>query len=117
MTEDEIIDIIRYNAFNVTFTGGDPFFQAPAVAQLAQRIKAKLQLNIWCYTGYRWEEIQDNPNYRPLLQHIDVLVDSPFILDLRDTSLRFRGSSNQRLIDVQASLKDNHLIDITNQYK
>lgn len=117
MTEDQLMDIIRYNAFNVTFTGGDPFFQAPAVAQLAQRIKAELGFNIWCYTGYRWEDIKDNLNYRPLLEHIDMLVDSPFVLDLRDTTLRFRGSSNQRIIDVPASLKENRMIDTTNQYK
>ena len=103
MDEDALMEVIRYNGFDVTFTGGDPFFQAPAVAHLAERIKQELHLGIWCYTGYRWEDIIGNPNFRPLLQHIDVLVDGPFILALRDTSLRFRGSSNQRIIDVKTA--------------
>lgn len=116
MDEEEVMKVIRYNGFDVTFSGGDPLFQAEAVAQLARRIKQELGLNIWCYTGYRWEQIADNPAYRPLLETIDVMVDSPFILALRDTSLRFRGSSNQRIIDVKASLDKNKLIDITNHY-
>ena len=116
MDEEEVMKVIRYNGFDVTFSGGDPLFQAEAVARLARRIKQELGLNIWCYTGYRWEQIADKPAYRPLLETIDVMVDSPFILALRDTSLRFRGSSNQRIIDVKASLDKNKLIDITNHY-
>lgn len=110
---DELLKIIDYNDFNVTFSGGDPLFQVEEVTNLAVRIKAELNKNIWCYTGFVWENIVNDSRYRPLLETIDVLVDSPFLLPLRDISLRFRGSSNQRIIDVQKSLKTNciHILD------
>lgn len=104
VTIDELLKVIDYNDFNVTFSGGDPLFQAEEVTELAHRIKAELHKNIWCYTGYLWENIVDDPRFRPLLETIDVLVDSPFILSQRDIELRFRGSSNQRIIDVRQSL-------------
>lgn len=104
VTIDELLKVIDYNDFNVTFSGGDPLFQAEEVTELARRIKNELHKNIWCYTGYLWENIVDDPRFRPLLETIDVLVDSPFILSQRDIELRFRGSSNQRIIDVRQSL-------------
>ena len=103
-TIDAIMEVIRYNNFPVTLTGGDPFFQVDAAAELAHTIKQELNLNIWCYTGYTWEQLQLHDNFRQLLRQIDVVVDGPFILPQRDISLLFRGSSNQRIIDVQASL-------------
>lgn len=104
-TIEELMEIIDFNDFNVTFSGGDPLFQAEEVTELARRIKLDLNKNIWCYTGFLWENIVDDQRYRPLLETIDVLVDSPFLLSLRDIELRFRGSSNQRIIDVKKSLK------------
>ena len=104
------MEVIRYNEFPVTFSGGDPFFQVEEVTQLARTIKSELGYNIWCYTGYLWEDILRHPEFMPLLQHIDVLVDGPFILDQRDISLLFRGSRNQRLIDVQASLRNGTVV-------
>ena len=107
---EDLIRTLEYNRFDVTFSGGDPLFQLEEVTELARQIKARLSKNnIWCYTGYRWEQICDKPEYRPLLENIDVLVDSPFILARRDISLRFRGSDNQRIIDVPASLKAGEL--------
>lgn len=116
MTEEEILSIIAYNDFPVTLTGGDPFFQVEEVARLAQRIKEEQHRNIWCYTGYRWEELIGDARFLPLLQHIDVLIDSPFILSQRNTQLRFRGSENQRIIDVPTSLSIGELVDITHLY-
>lgn len=104
VTIDELLKVIDYNDFNVTFSGGDPLFQAEEVTELARRIKNELHKNIWCYTGYVWENVVDNSRFRPLLETIDVLVDSPFILSQRDIELRFRGSTNQRIIDVRQSL-------------
>ena len=68
---------------------------------LAKAIKQMLGKTIWCYTGYIYEDIKDDTKYAELLSHIDVLVDGPFKLNLRDTSLPFRGSSNQRIIYLQ----------------
>lgn len=98
MTFREILDVIEENCFNVTFSGGDPFFQVDEVTRLAKAIKQAFGKTIWCYTGYRLEEIQDNDRLSQLLPYIDVLVDGRFELDLRDTELHFRGSSNQRII-------------------
>ena len=116
MSEEALLAKIDYNDFPVTFSGGDPFFQHEVLAQLARRIKQEQGRNIWCYTGYRWEQVVDDPRFRPLLEQIDVLVDSPFILAQRNTELRFRGSENQRIIDVQASLREGRMVDITDQY-
>ena len=109
---EDLMKVIEYNGFNVTFSGGDPLCQIEEVTQLAKEIKCRLGYNIWCYTGYLWENIVDTPEYRQLLENIDVVVDSPFVLALRDTDLRFRGSSNQRIIDVKASLEEGKIIKL-----
>lgn len=102
---DDILAVIDENGFNVTFSGGDPFFQAEGVALLAKRIRDELGKTIWCYTGYLWEQVTQIPRFAPLLANIDVLVDGRFELAKRDTSLRFRGSANQRIILVPQSLQ------------
>lgn len=112
VTEEELLKVIEFNDFNVTFSGGDPFMQAEKVAHLAHRIRTELGKNIWCYTGYTWEQIQHRPEFQELLQNIDVLVDSPFILEQRDISLLFRGSANQRIIDVKASLSKGEMVTL-----
>lgn len=111
MSTEEILKIILADPFaDVTFTGGDPMYQPEGFSKLAAAIKANSTKNIWCYTGYTFEEILNTPRQKKLLQHIDVLVDGRFIESLKDESLYFRGSSNQRLIDVQASLTQNKTI-------
>ena len=103
MTIDQIVAIVEDNGFNVTFSGGDPLFQLDAVTALAQRLAA-LGYKIWCYTGYTIEQLLQRPECRPLLQTVEVIVDGPFVESLRDISLRFRGSSNQRLIATAPTL-------------
>ena len=98
MTVKEILNVIVDNDFNVTFTGGDPFYQLENVIILAKAIKSLLGKSIWCYTGYTIEDIKADNDKSRLLQYVDVLVDGRFVLPLRDTSLPFRGSSNQRII-------------------
>ena len=111
MTTEEILRVILADPFaDVTFTGGDPMYQPEGFTELAAAIKAASKKTIWCYTGYTFEEIIKNPRQMNLLQHVDVLVDGQFIEALKDESLYFRGSSNQRLIDVQASLAQNKAI-------
>jgi len=104
MQTEEIIKIIEADPFaNVTFSGGDPMYQAEGFAELARAIHRRTNKDIWCYTGFTFEHLI-NPHQLELLEEIDVLVDGPFIQRLRNPDLLFRGSSNQRLIDVQASL-------------
>lgn len=105
MTTEDILRTILADPFaDVTFTGGDPMIQPEGFAELARVIRERSRKTIWCYTGYTYEALLTMPAQRELMQHIDVLVDGPFVQSLRDEQLRFRGSSNQRLIDVQRSL-------------
>lgn len=87
---------------DVTFSGGDPLLQSEELGRLAEVLK-QAGKNIWCYTGRLYEEVAADPRFRQVLDNIDVLVDGPFIERLRDTTLLFCGSSNQRLIDIRAS--------------
>lgn len=111
---DEILSVIKSNDFdNVTFSGGDPLFQPEAFTELARRIKEETSKNIWCYTGYAYEEIVASSRLSRLLPYIDVLVDGRFIERQKDNSLFFRGSRNQRLIDVPASLRQDRAVTFT----
>ena len=107
----DILDVILSDPFaDVTFSGGDPMFQPQGFTELAKAVKQQSGKNIWCYTGYLFEDIVKNPLQRALLGQVDVLVDGRYIEALRDEQLRFRGSSNQRIIDVQASLEQGKVV-------
>ena len=107
MSTDEIMDVIKADPFaDVTFSGGDPMYQADGFAELAESIKRETDKTIWCYTGFTFEELLADVTKHKLLNMIDVLVDGPFIQSLRNPDLPFRGSSNQRIIDVQKSMKE-----------
>lgn len=111
MSTDEILQKVLVDEFaDVTFSGGDPMFQPEGFAELACAIKHQSNKSIWCYTGYTFENLLNNPKQARLLKYIDVLVDGRFKKELKDESLCFRGSSNQRLIDVQASLKSKQTV-------
>ncbi|MDN5554903.1 anaerobic ribonucleoside-triphosphate reductase activating protein [Prevotella sp.] len=111
MTTKEIMDVIKEDPFaNVTFSGGDPMFQPVGFAELADVIRIETSKTIWCFTGFKFETLIKNHAQKSLLEKIDVLVDGPFVLKLRDTDLIFRGSSNQRIIDVKASLKNGEVV-------
>lgn len=103
---EDILKVILADPFaDVTFSGGDPMFQPAGFAALAKAVKEQSGKNIWCYTGYLFEDLLQNAQQKELLEYVDVLVDGRFVEVLKDESLRFRGSSNQRIIDVQASLQ------------
>ncbi len=98
-TVDELMEIIRADDMSdVSFSGGDPFYQADAFTELARRIKEETRKTIWCWTGFTLEEIEADPSLAQMLPFIDVLVDGPFIQERRDTTLLFRGSPNQRIL-------------------
>lgn len=98
---EELLTLIKADEFsNVSFSGGDPFYQVEAFTELARRIKEETSKTIWCWTGFTIEEIQADPHLAQMLPYLDVLVDGPFILEQRDTELLFRGSANQRIIHL-----------------
>ncbi len=104
-TEEILAHVLADEFANVTFSGGDPMFQAEGFAELAEAIKRYSRKTIWCYTGFLFEDLRKQSAPTRLLHQVDVLVDGPFIQALRDEDLLFRGSSNQRLIDVPRSLE------------
>ena len=98
----------------VTFSGGEPFCQAEALAELGREIKS-LGMNIVTYTGYTFEQLWSGKNeqnhWGDLLAVTDYLIDGPFIQAQRDWEIKFRGSSNQRYIDCQAAIKDGRAVE------
>ena len=110
---EELMEEIMSDPFaNVTFSGGDPMFQAEGFAELARAIREQSDKTIWCFTGYKFENLLKNPKQLELLKLIDVLVDGPFVQSLRDEDLFFRGSSNQRLINVRKSLETGQVVEL-----
>ena len=111
---DDVIDEISKIEFQdgITLSGGDPLCQINACLKIAKWCQDH-NLNVWCYTGYKIEDLlkraENESNLRELLENIDVLVDSPFILALKSYDVPFRGSKNQRLIDSKKTIKENKI--------
>lgn len=109
--EDTIIqDLSQSWVQGITFLGGEPLLNTPVLLPLARRIRQEFghTKDIWCWTGYTWEELMrpgETVDKLALLSLIDVLVDGRYIAELHDSLLQFRGSSNQRILDVPASLE------------
>lgn len=106
-TVEQIVSKALESPYNVTFSGGDPLFQLTELNACMGLIKP--HRSIWVYTGYTWEEIMDNAALKSVLPNIDVLVDGRFEIDKRNPELIFRGSENQRVIDVQKSLETGNI--------
>lgn len=119
--EERDVDELIYDVLNnpiltgITFSGGDPLEQADKFAYMAEKFKEN-NLNIWSYTGYKFEDILENKDekigWNELLNNIDVLVDGKFELDKKEDGLKFRGSSNQRIIDVKETLKQGKIVTL-----
>ncbi|MFV0366572.1 MAG: anaerobic ribonucleoside-triphosphate reductase activating protein [Mangrovibacterium sp.] len=104
-TIDEILTAIKEAEFaQVTFSGGDPLYQVEGFTALARRIKEETDKNVWCYTGYAFEQVLQSERLAQILPFIDVLVDGRYEAEHHSIDLPFRGSSNQRIIDVVQSL-------------
>ncbi len=110
MEVEELFRLIEEADMNVTFTGGDPMLHPEGFSTLARLVKERTDKTIWCYTGYTFEEVMADPERRKLLECVDVLVDGRFILAERDLSFRFRGSRNQRLVDVPHSMAEGKVV-------
>lgn len=110
MSIDEVYDKIIPYFTDITFIGGEPMLQATALAKLAQKIKMLTKKNIWIYSGHTYEEIICNEKYLNLLKYCDVLVDGPFDMNHFQNNLRFKGSSNQRIIDIKKSFEAGQVI-------
>lgn len=104
---DILTDIEKNKEYidGITLSGGEPFCQIDQCSIIAKKAQ-ELGLTVWCYTGFSFEELYGRSDALELLQNIDVLVDGPFILEERSLDLDFRGSRNQRIIDVRTSLKE-----------
>ncbi|MDR2859246.1 MAG: anaerobic ribonucleoside-triphosphate reductase activating protein [Mediterranea sp.] len=106
LTDERISAIIQEINNNplldgVTFSGGDPLYNPREFLLLVKRIKKATHQNIWCYTGYRYDEILSRPDLSVVLPYIDVLVDGKFDKSRKSPYLNFRGSENQRIIQIR----------------
>lgn len=101
MAENPLLD-------GITLSGGEPFLQVAPCVELAKEAH-KLGLNVWAYTGFVWEELLGTDK-EDLLRHVDVLVDGRFVESLKSLDIVFRGSANQRVIDVQKSLVEEEVV-------
>ena len=109
---DRIIDdLSQPYVQGLTLLGGEPFLNTGTVLPLVKRIRKELpKKDIWSWTGYTWEELMlETPDKLELLSYLDILVDGRYDRTKRNLMLQFRGSSNQRIIDVQQSLKDSRI--------
>lgn len=104
---DEIIDEIGQNPLldGITFSGGDPMYNPAEFLPLVRKMREETGLNIWCYTGYTYEELLADPARKPILNYIDVLVDGRFEKKFYSPRLEFRGSSNQRILTIDHSIQ------------
>lgn len=114
VTSEEIIAQMKEPQLQtgLTLSGGEPFLQSEALLPIVQAAK-EMRLNIWAYSGFTYEQLISHEEYRNLLNYLDVLVDGKFMEEEKDYRLKFKGSKNQRIIDVQKSLKQNKVIRST----
>lgn len=107
--EEVFAELSKDYISGITFSGGDPLYSSnePEITKLARQIRESFPLKtIWLYTGYTWDEIKD----REILQYLDVLVDGRYVKEQRDTLLHWRGSANQRVIDVKKTLEQGRVV-------
>ena len=109
-TKEELFELLSKDYIDgLTLSGGDPLFpnNREPLTELCKEVKEKFpNKNIWCWTGYLYEQVKD----LPIMEYIDVLVDGPYIDSQRDITLNWKGSPNQRVIDVQKTRKENKIV-------
>ncbi|QSX05104.1 anaerobic ribonucleoside-triphosphate reductase activating protein [Sedimentibacter sp. zth1] len=110
MTIEEAYEKINYDFTNITFIGGEPMMQAKSLTKLAKKIKKDTNKTIWLYSGHTYEEIVECADFYGLLRQCDVLVDGKFEKQYFKNNLKFRGSTNQRIIDIKKTLAKNEIV-------
>lgn len=114
--QDEIISYIEKTPFvsGVTLSGGDPVYSATEVKDFLDLLSTRIpDISVWMYTGFSYEDLLNDPERASLLMRCDVVVDGEFILEQRDMTLCYRGSRNQRIIDVKASLESGKVVELS----
>lgn len=108
---DEVINELKKfkNQDGITLSGGDPVCQADACYEISKAAH-QMGLNVWCYTGFTYEQMLLNPKAKRLLEQLDVLVDGKFVQEEKSYDIYFRGSRNQRIIDVPQSLEQQKVV-------
>ena len=117
MAEEDILAIVRSNPLcrGVTFSGGEPFAQSAGFARLAKLLKES-GYEVASYSGFTFEELlQGSDDQRSLLENIDILIDGPFLLEEKSLELVFKGSRNQRILDVPRSLAEGRAVETTSK--
>ena len=112
--EDEFISYVNNpQVVGVSLLGGDPMEQTMdnSMISLLDRIKKETKKDIWLWSGYTYEEILADDKKREILSYVDVLIDGRFIMEQRNIKLKYRGSENQRVIDVNKSLEENRIVE------
>ena len=107
-TAAQIVEELSESSNDITISGGEPLTQWNALIRLLQLIRSTTTKRVWLYTGNR--VTLNKGLYRYLAKYVDVIVDGKYMKDLRDTNLLFRGSSNQRIIDLPKSIKANRIV-------
>lgn len=111
----EILDQIDRNDLldGITLTGGDPFYSSKELIPFVKEFKSRFpDKDIWAYTGFTWEDLIKDSSRKELASLCDVVVDGPFLMERKDYSQSFRGSFNQRFIDVKTSLEKGEVVEI-----
>lgn len=108
---DEVMDCLSdANISGLSVLGGEPFDNLEGLKEFITKVRAKSEKDIWIYSGYTFEELLEKDGAMDVLKNIDVLVDGRFVEDLKDLKLKFRGSSNQRIIDVKRTLEEDEIL-------
>lgn len=107
----EVMDCLSdANISGLSVLGGEPFDNLAGLREFITKVRAKTEKDIWVYSGYTFEELLEKDGAMDVLKNIDVLVDGRFVEDLKDLKLKFRGSSNQRIIDVKRTLEEDEIL-------
>ncbi len=115
-TDEQTQEIISYlkedTISGLSVLGGEPFQNAEDLTEVLRDIKKEVSKDIWIWSGYTYEEIISDEVKKNLLKECDILVDGRFVEKLKDLSLKFRGSSNQRIIDVKKTLESDKIVEM-----